>query len=96
MSEMPYSERLKNIARDPLWWIKLLSMVGVVVINLVRGPYWLASAFWCVFGLAFIASAIRGKEMGLDRPMTSYERRVSAVVGILVTALFAITLVVKL
>ncbi len=96
MSEMPYSERLRNTMRDPLWWTKIGSLVGVVIANLAKAPYWLAAVFWCVFGLAFIASAIRGKDVGLNRAMTPSERRSSAVIGIVAAVLFGLTVIIKL
>lgn len=95
MSKRPYSERLRNRARDPLRWIMLGSAVAVVVTSFVQAPFWLVSAFWCVFGLTFVASAIRGKEAG-GEPMTPSERLVLAVGGIAIAVLSVITIVTKL
>lgn len=92
MSKQSYSEWFKNTLRDPLWWIGIGSLVGVIIVNLVRAPYELASAFWCVFGLTFIGMAIRGKDVGHGRPMTTAERLVAVVAGIVIVVLFAVTI----
>lgn len=95
MSKRPYSERLRNRARDPLRWIMLGSAVAVVAAGFFQAPFWLVSAFWCVFGLTFVASAIRGKEAG-NEPMTPSERLVIAVGGIAIVAFSVITIITKL
>ncbi len=93
MSKQPYSELARNALRDPLWWVGLGAAVALVVSYFVEAPYWLISAFWCLFGLTFVASAIRGKDVQRNRPMTRAERIVSAVVGIVIVA-FAVANIV--
>ncbi len=95
MSKRPYSERLRNRARDPLWWIMLGSAVAAGSAGLVQAPFWLGNAFCCVLGLTFVAFAIRGKETG-EEPMTPSVRLVIAVGGIAIVAFSVITIVTKL
>ncbi len=77
ISKRPYSERLKNAALDALRWIRLGSAVVIVVAYFAQALFWFIGAFWCVFCLMFVASEIRGKEVG-NEPSTSSELLVPA------------------
>ncbi len=99
MSDKPYSTWLKNTVRDPLWWVWIISLVIVAlsaildmvgVIDSDVAPYnAVYNVSWAVFGLTLVAVAVRGKDIGEDKPMSTGLRIFSAVLGIFV-ALVAI------
>ncbi len=94
MSDKSYSNWFKNTLRDPLWWIWILSLIVVAlsaildmvgVIDSDVAPFnAVYNISWAVFGLTLVGVAIRGKDIGEDKPMSTGLRIFSAVLGIFV------------
>lgn len=94
MSNDSYSNWLKNCQHDPLWWLwiaSLLSPLSTIILDLAGvidrsvEPYSLANnTSWVVFGVIMIAIAVRGKDLGEDKPMSTAGRIVCAVLGLVV------------
>ena len=97
MSNKSYSEWVKKCMRDPLWWTELVSaaiaaiiaildLTGVitrygtpldVVFNVCLG----------IFGLTLILVAVRGRDIGADKPMTTSSRIFTAILGVIVAVI---------
>lgn len=94
MSNDSNSNWLKNCQHDPLWWlwiVSLLSPVSTMILDLVGvidrsvEPYSLANnTSWVVFGIISVACAVRGKDLGEDKPMSTGARVFCAVLGVVV------------
>lgn len=94
MSDKSYSNWFKNTVQDPLWWVWLLSAVVAALVSILDlagvidgdvAPYNMAfNVSWAILGLSFIACAIRGKDVGESKPMTTGARIFTAALGIFV------------
>ncbi len=94
MSDESYSNWLKNCEKDPLWWLWIVSLLSPLstmildfagVIDRDVEPYSLVNnTSWVVFGVILVAVAVRGKDIGEDKPMSTAGRVVCAALGIAV------------
>lgn len=86
MSKKPYSEWLKSAARDPLWYVSIISAIVILILIFAGYGYGTSIPFcvaWIVLGLTFIASAIRGRDPGRDKPQSTAGRVCNAVIGLI-------------
>lgn len=94
MSNNSYSNWLQKCKHDPLWWIWLLSLVSPAitavldlagVINRDLAPYsTINHASWVVFGAILILVAVRNKDLGEDKPMSTGLRVFCVALGVFV------------
>ncbi len=92
MSNESYSTWLNNCKRDPLFWIWILSLIIPAVtavldlagvIDSDAAPYAVASQVsWVVFGVVLILVAVRNRDLGEDKPMSTGLRIFCAALGV--------------
>ncbi len=95
MSDKPYRETVKDALHDPVWWIRLVSAIAALIFLLVKllgfdtavGDV-AFSVSMVLFAVTFFLEAVRGKNVGADRPMGTVERVVSVVVSVFVMVVF--------
>lgn len=95
MSDKPYRETVKDALCDPVWWIRLPSAIAALIFLLVKlfgfdtavGDV-AFSVSTSLFAVTFFLEAVRGKNVGSDRPMGTVERVVSVVVSVFVMVVF--------
>ncbi len=102
MSDKSYSTWIKNTVLDPVWWLWILSAVVAAAISVLDlagvidsdvAPYNMAfNVSWVVLGLSILACAIRGKDVGEDKPMTTGTRVFTAVLGIFLAVVAVISI----
>ena len=99
MSDKPYRETVKDALHDPVWWIRLPSAIAALIFLLVKlfgfdtavGDV-AFSVSMVLFAVTFFLEAVRGKNVGSDRPMGTVERVVSVVVSVFVMVVFFVDL----
>ena len=95
MSDKPYRETVKDALHDPVWWIRLPSAIAALIFLLVK-PLGFDAAVGDVafnvsmvlFAVTFLIEAVRGRNVGADRPMGTAERVVSVVIGAFIAVVF--------
>lgn len=97
MSNGSYSQRVKKCMRDPLWWTELVSAAIAAIIAILdiagvitRYGTPLDTVFnvcWGIFGVSLLLVAVRGRDIGIDKPMTTSSRVFTAILGIIVIAI---------
>lgn len=97
MSDEPYSERVKKCMRDPLWWTELVSAAIAAIIAILDLTGVIArygtpldivfNICWGIFGVSLLLVAARGRDIGVDKPMTTPSRILTAILGIIVVGI---------
>ena len=92
MNSEQYGQWLKNNMRDPLWWVAVLSLVLLLLLELLSragvagfsrpAPSLADDVLWLVFFLAFVACAVRGRSIGDRLKMSVKDRLGHAALGI--------------
>ncbi len=90
MSKKTYSEWLKRAMRDPLWYVEIIATIAILVLIFTGYGYGYGygtnipfCVAWIVLGLTLIASAIRGRDPGRDKPQSAAGRAGNAVLGLI-------------
>ncbi len=93
MTGEQYKRWLKNNMRDPLWWVTVLSLVLLLLLELLsrarvtgfsRSPLSpVGDVLWLVFFLAFVACAVRGRSIGDRLKMSTKDRLGHAALGLI-------------
>ncbi len=94
MSDESFSDWTGRAAKDPLFWLWIVSLLSPAVtavldlagvIDREVSPYVLLNhGSWILFGLVLILAAARNKDLGEDKPMSTGVRVFCAVLGLFV------------